>query len=30
MSFSYMEKFAQDAAQEDWEKGNRDWKIIQN
>lgn len=24
MSFSYMERFAQDSAQEDWEKGNRD------
>jgi hypothetical protein len=24
MSFSYMERFAQDAANEDWEKGNRD------
>ena len=24
MSFSYMERFAQDSAQEDWDKGNRD------
>jgi hypothetical protein len=24
MSFSYMERFAQDAAQEDWDRGNRD------
>ena len=24
MSFSYMERFAQDSAQEDWDRGNRD------